>query len=210
MSSIGGGKAVHYADLFIDTGTPYAPGGVSYGIALGFQSGADGNGGFATPGLYKITDPTLTTNNGNSQVKTSQDIWNSRGGWIFGGEYAPSDDHDPVSLAPTVVTGGVDQNWTVAVSDTDPNGNAYVPGANAPVATSGLYTLTVLLTAPDQAAMDQIFSEFDLFWGTGDCSNDAIWGYVGDTHDVPEPSGLLVFLAGLVGARRLRRSASAT
>src|ERR1051325_4335394 len=63
FESIGGGQAVRYADLFIDTGTPLLPGGMTYGVSLGYQAG---NGGHATAGLYSIT--------GSNQVKTSQDI----------------------------------------------------------------------------------------------------------------------------------------
>ena len=203
--SIGGGKAVHYADLFIDTGTPLAPGGVTYGIALGFQGGPEGNGGFSTPGLYKITNQTLTKNNTNSQVKTSQDIWDSRGGWIVGGEYALQSDHSNTYLAPTVLTGGIDQGWSVSVSELDPNGNAFVPGQSATVAISGLYTLTASLTAPSLSAMDWVLSDFDIFWGTGDCDNDGIWGSV-DTGwtPTPEPPALLALLSGLMLLRGRR------
>jgi hypothetical protein len=184
--SIGGGKAVHYADLFIDTSTPTALGGITYGISLGFQGGASGNGGFSTPGLYKLTNTALGTTNANSQVKTSQDIWDSRSGWIIGGEYAPATDHSIAYLAPTVVTGGINQGWGVTVSETDPLGNPYTTGPSAPVATSGLYTLTVSLTAPDDEAMDLILYNFDLFWGTGDCSNDAVWGIITSGNTVPQ------------------------
>ena len=213
--SIGGGKAVHYADLFIDTGTPWRPGGVTYGIALGFEGGPEGNGGFSTPGLYKITNPTLGTTNANSQVKTSQDVWNSRGGWIVGGEYALQGDYSHTYLAPTVLTGGIDQDWTVSVSDLDPNGQSYTPGANAPVATSGLYTLTVSLTAPSLSAMDLVLNNFDIFWGTGDCDNDGIWGSVSGGFTsamnefvgppaMPEPPAILAILGGLALLRGRR------
>jgi hypothetical protein len=204
--SIGGGKAVHYADLFIDTGTPLAPGGVTYGIALGFQGGADGNGGFSTPGLYKITNQTLTTNSTNSQVKTSQDVWDSRSGWVIGGEFALQSDHAHTYLAPSVVTGGIDQGWSVSVNEVDPNGNSYTPGPSASVATSGLYALTVALTAPDVSSMNLVLNDFDIYWGTGDCDNDGIWGRVQaglniSTTDlvgqVPEPSAILALLGGI-------------
>ena len=202
--SIGGGKAVHYADLFIDTSTPTAKGGVTYGISLGFQGGADGNGGFSTPGLYKITNPALGTNNANSQVKTSQDIWDGRGGWIVGGEYASSSDHSNAFLAPTVLTGGINQGWGVTVSETDPLGNPYTSGPSAAIATSGLYTLTVSLIAPDDEAMDLVLYNFDLFWGTGDCSNDAVWGIITSGTTVPAPPALLIFIGGIAFAARRR------
>lgn len=203
--SIGGGKAVHYADLFIDTGSPTAMGGITYGIALGFQGGADGNGGLSTPGLYKITNPVLGTTNANSQIKTSQDIWDGRGGWIVGGEFASANDHSNAYLAPTVLTGGVNQeDWSVTVTETDPLGNPYTTGPNAAVATSGLYTLTVSLVAPSDEAMDLVLYDFDLFWGTGDCSNDAVWGIIADGVQAPAPSALLFFVGGVAFAARRR------
>jgi MYXO-CTERM domain-containing protein len=211
--SIGGGKAVHYADLFIDTGAPGTPGGLSYGIALGFQGGADGNGGLSTPGLYQITETTLSTTNGNSQVRTSQDVWNGRGGWIVGGAYAPQNDHAQAALAPTVLTGGIDQNWDVSVSVVDPDGEPYAPGPSAAVATSGLYALTVSLSAPDLSAMQLVLNDFDLFWGTGDCDNDAVWGIITaganerlNAAPTPEPPGALFLLGGLalIALRRIR------
>jgi hypothetical protein len=211
--SIGNGKAVRYADLFIDTSTPQAMGGLTYGISLGFQGGAGGNSGLSAPGLYQITNSVLGTNNSNDQVKTSQDVWNGRGGWVIGGEFAAQNDHAHDYLAPTVLTGGVDQNWTVTVSETDPFGNAFASGPTAPVSTSGLYTLTVSLVAPNVSAMDLVLSDFDLYWGTGDCSNDAVWGIItGDnirTNLIPTPAppAILLFVSGLLfAARRKRRT----
>jgi hypothetical protein len=109
-----------------------------------------------------------------------------------------------------VLTGGTNQNWTVSVSETDPLGNAYTPGPNAPVATSGFYALTVSLVAPSVSAMDLVLSDFDLLWGTGDCANDVIWGIVTtDRTNVPEPPASLALLGGLalLRLRRARRRA---
>jgi hypothetical protein len=50
-------------------------------------------------------------------------------------------------------------------------------------------------------------TNFDLFWGTGECANDSVWG----NADVPEPFALSLFGLGLAGAylgvRRRRRTA---
>ena len=177
-----GNVTVHYADIFLNPVLSAAPpASYQYAIVLG---GEVGNGGLSQPGLYQVTS-----------YKTSQTIWGSRTQFIYGGEYAPANATDTgpnlseAQAAPTVVTGGSRlSDWTV--TDNYANG-----------------ILDVVLSTTNTAQFEQLTSNYDLFWGTGDCDNAPIFAAV--DAPVPEPGSLPLLAAALVGLSltQLRRRA---
>lgn len=49
-------------------------------------------------------------------------------------------------------------------------------------------------------AATHLNGSFELFWGTGECGNDAIWGQIPVGGQVPEPLTISLFGLGLAGA----------
>jgi hypothetical protein len=180
-----GNVVVRYADIFINPVlTTAPPGSYGYAIVLGDEGG---NGGLTQPGLYQVTSD-----------ETSQDIWNPRTQFVYGGEYAPANSNDTgpnlaeAELAPTVVTGGTLQpGWTVT--------DSYANGV-----------LDVEVSTTDITQFDQLLSNYDLFWGTGDCDNAPIFAAI--DSPVPEPTSLALLSTALGGLglfhRQRRKSLS--
>jgi hypothetical protein len=173
----GSDLGAYYADVFLAPATTSgAPASYGMGISLGFQ----GSNGGAAQGFYVL---------GSGDFKTSQDIWAPRTGYIYGGEYiAPGD--VTANVVPTVVTGGTSMSgWNVTVGS-QASGEAAYP-----------VELDITLTAPDLAAFLAAFdmSKLDILWGTGDCSNDAIFAQVDVPRDVPEPASIFLFGGMLLG-----------
>jgi hypothetical protein len=158
-----GGTTVPDADSFIQAGGGSTPSdSYNYAISLGFDSA---DGGSSTAGLYALP----ASNTGNAD-KTSQQIWSGRSGYVYGGMYAPlgacSTTSNPTSCAEANVSatvllgngGSTNEGAAVNVTGSDtPSGSA-----------SG--TPSVPITA-STSLIDSIVSDFDLFWGTADCSN---------------------------------------
>lgn len=172
------GYLTRYADLFLRTPATGTPAGAfDYALVLGDQTG---NSGLATAGLY--ADPTY---------KTSQQIWDGRSGYAFGGEFVQSGAAlSTAAPIPTVATGGrLLQDATVTRSGG--------PGA---------YVVDITFALTDSVAAG-FANGFDLLWGTGDCGNDAVFGIVGlaPASDVPEPGTLALVGAGLLGLLALQR-----
>lgn len=175
----GNDLGARYADVFIGN-NPAAPDSFHYGIALGNQAA---NGGIATAGFYNLTS--------NTSFETSIQLWTSRTSSIYGGQYQGLDglwhNSDVVVTPQASLIGG----WNVAVAETA-SGDVLFP-----------YLVDVTLMA-STTTFDALFGNgLSVFWGTGDCSNDAIEASVPVT--VPEPMTLGLFGAGVAGMAALRR-----
>jgi hypothetical protein len=145
-----------------------APDGFNYAISLGSQT---------TPaGVYAV-----------NTFATSQDLWKNQTNYIYGGGFqmapsAPGYNANFFSTSPVRLTSGTLQSqYSVAVSQL------------APV--NSIYTVRVVISSTSNL---NLFNNFDIFWGTADCSNDAIWGQV-VTNSVPAPGALLLLSLGLLG-----------
>jgi len=198
-----GEGGVAYSDFFIDLEPDNAVTGPfgNWDIGVDFQTG----------NVYSTANST--------HWRTSQQIFAGNGGVIYGGLFRAADcgaadasdgnpaacntlpDGDPgagvvrgFEPVTQVVADAGRLLGTAAITFGGPGGNPY--GAQ--------HVLSFSLAA----SMLNGGGGFDVFWGTGECSNDAIWGPVPQT---PEPAVLALFGLGLVGAYvgvRRRRSAA--
>lgn len=168
-----------YADLFIDTNTTSTFDNFNYAISLGAQGTA--------AGVYGVTS-----------TKNANDIWGARSGVVYGGytqfKTTSSSYNASMALTPPVrlQTGIAMPQYTVAVTKTAISG--------------GLYNVNVAITSSTNLSL---FDNFDIFWGTADCSNDAVWGtaFTASTTNVPvpAPAAMSLFLFGLAGIGAARR-----
>lgn len=217
VDSVCCGRSVYAADIFIKSnaaGDTVPPQSFNFAISLGVTQETSYDGGIAE-GLYEGTTQTPLTD------KTSQQIWGSSGiDAVYGGAFASessfanggpctegSSTCSASEASPTVLTGGALQtNIGVSVTQCETDSCS---AAGAPTPAGGEPTLTVTLTADNAAGgseLSSIFSDFDIFWGTGDCSNAPIWGNVaGLTSAVPEPSSLALLLTAAIGIFVIRR-----
>lgn len=119
---------------------------------------------------------------------TSNDIWGNRSGYVYGGysQFKTSSPDFNAAMAmenPVRVTSGTHlDDFSVVVSTMAAGG--------------GYMDLVVSVTA----ASLNLFNAMDLFWATGDCANDVIWGTaltMADA-DVPAPPALPLLLGGVL------------
>ncbi len=135
-----GDGLAEYADLFFDTTNSAIPNGFNFSVALGDQTKA--------AGVYSV-----------GTVATSQDIWGSKTGYVYGGGFqfkttAPGYNANFFQQSPVrLLTGTQLSNYSVSVNR---------------IAVSGGYDLRVLITSTTNL---DLFNNFDVFWGTADCSN---------------------------------------
>jgi hypothetical protein len=135
---------------------------------------------------------------------TSNDVWGARSGYVYGG-YSQFKTTSPdfnagmaVENPVRVTSGTLLDMFTVAIST---------------ITVGGGYSDLVVAVAGESTAL---FSAMDIFWATGDCGNDVIWGAAVTLADaaVPAPAslallvlGLLIFAAMVRAAPHFRRSA---
>jgi hypothetical protein len=187
----GNDQTARYADIFLgnNTSTLTSQNSFGYAISVGDQAA---NGGLNSVGFYNVS--------ALGAEKTSEQIWQSKTSFIYGGEFLGTDGllHD----APTVVTttASAVSNFTASVTETS-SGDASFP-----------YLVDVKLSALNTDFNALFSGGLSAFWGTGDCSNDAILAVIPYApRQVPEPLTLSLFSAGVIGigAMRRRRKAKA-
>jgi hypothetical protein len=177
----GNDQGARYADIFLGN-NPASPNTFGYAISLGDETV---NGGTSTAGFYKVS---------SASEKTSEQIWHSKSG-TYGGAFKGTD--GAWRASPTVVTTAATKNnaFTTNVVETTSNAD---PGFG--------YLVDVKLSASTTDFNALFGGGLSAFWGTADCSNDAIEALIAfaPTH-VPEPLTLSLFGAGVAGAAAIRR-----
>jgi PEP-CTERM motif len=200
-----GSYNVYGADIFIGSASSTPNSNYTYAIALGFDTAEGG----ATKGLYKL--PTTST---SSAYETSQQVWGGRGSsYTYGGEYAQIGGNCGVTVKPTSCSGNLSPT-VLLNSDVKSGGSSDIDSGVSAVGNSTHTgsadgTLTVTITGLT-SLLAPIFDDFDIFWGTADCSNAPIWEDVDLATAVPEPSTLALLASALALAaaavRRRRRA----
>ena len=233
-------KSVYAADIFLksDASSSALTSAFNWGISLGKTQATDG--GLAV-GLYESASGNSISNNTSEQVwSNSLNGYVFGGGFAAssaftsgtckGNEVVPGQQtggegtcgtgtapNDYSEASPTVLTGGtLDKN--VAVGENWSTTDAGTACANDPATlkdnVQGCMTVTLAATnTQGMSDLSGLFSNFDIFWGTGDCSNAPIWGNIADLIPAPEPSSLALLASAALGLgimRRRKRKTAAT
>jgi hypothetical protein len=180
----GNDLGARYADIFLGSGKTDTFG---YAVSLGDQGASGANNGGVAAGFYKV-----------SSEKTSQDIWQSKGG-TYGGRYLGLDGTTWYKSA-TVLTGGTQTTQTQLFTETATETTTSADGSFG-------YLVDMKLSAKTTDFIALFGSGLSIFWGTADCSNDPIEAFIpyAPTPHIPEPMTLSLFGAGLAGAAAIRR-----
>jgi PEP-CTERM motif len=183
----GNDETARYADIFLG-GNATNKDSFGYAISVGDEAA---NGGVNTVGFYCLAANCASAPGANS-YETSQDVWGLKTSYIYGGEYKGLD--GGLYASPTVVDSAdtPDGSFVANVTETDTTVGPFP------------YVVDVTLSASNQDFNALFGNSLSVFWGTGDCSNDAIEAALPGTK-VPEPRTLAVFGAGLAGAAAVRR-----
>jgi len=126
---------------------------------------------------------------------TSNDVWGGRSGYVYGG-YSQFK-----TTSPDFNAGMAAENPVRITSGTKLDAFAVVISSLA--GGGGYSDLVVTVTGTST----ELFRAMDLFWATGDCGNDVIWGTAVTVADagVPTPTALALFAAGLLLAFAMHR-----
>ena len=178
----GNDLGAHYADIFM--GSASTPNSFGYAIALGNQQ-------IALRGFYTVTPGT---------EESSRQIWSSKSG-TYGGQHQGMNSDGTVSStwydSPTVVTSGASKKsgFTTSVAE----------GTTS--ADPGFGHLVDVKLSGSATDFNTLFGAgLSIFWGTADCSNDAIQAvFAYAPVHVPEPMTVSLFIVGMIGTGALRR-----
>lgn len=118
-------------------------------------------------------------------IATANDVWGGQGSYIYGGYAQLKTD-----------AAGFDPAMAVATPVRLTSGSA-VAGSSVSVTRTaiggGFFDLSVALQGVDLG----MFNDFDLFWGTGDCGNDAVWASLAGSLATPVDGPPILGLFGL-------------
>ncbi len=172
------GQQIYYPDIFLRTPEAgYSNASFNYAISLGDETA---NHGLAA-GFYSV-----------SSYLTSQQVWSSRSGFTYGGQYTNTTAYQPGTA------GYVGYNAPVVLTAGTKLGGAAI--TTAQVGSSYTVSAKITLTAAEAAGF---IDGADVFWGTGDCANGSFLasfapgGSGGPTGVVPEPAALLLVGVGM-------------
>jgi hypothetical protein len=178
----GNDLGAHYADIFM--GSASTPNSFGYAIALGNQQ-------INTSGFYYATPST---------EETSRQIWSSKIG-TYGGQ------HQGMNSDGTVSTSWYDSPTVVASNATKKSGFTTSVVESTTSADPGYGYLVDVKLSGSATDFNTLFGGgLSIFWGTADCSNDAIQAvFAYAPVHIPEPMTLALFSAGVIGGGALRR-----
>lgn len=194
------GHVIQYADFFVDLQPDNAVTGPfqDWDIGIDFQTG----------NVYQLSS--------NDDWKTSVDLMKNTG-LVYGGRIrntacggTDASDNNPDACDTGSNEAGFLAATAVDLNDATLIGSTVI--AHASVNQFGAtHRISFTLTAANTQNNFNAGNAFDVFWGTGECANDSIWGNVPDAPQAPEPAALALFGLGVLGmyygARRRRAAA---